>query len=169
MIVDGGEGAWVRGLRRLRTAGISGFRGSLVGVPLVRARLSCVRQRSGRVRRLSGGQRFQDGVERFLLAIGEVAVGLGDIVEAGVETDDRDCDVAQAGKVAGRAGGFRRGQMVVLERGMAFDESLEQLRAKGLHYLVASRRSEQTRWLAEFETLEGFDEVIRMPSPRNPR
>ena len=56
-----------------------------------------------------------------------------------------------------------------LDRGMAFEENLEELRARGLHYLVASRHSERTRWLAEFETLEGFDEVIRIPSPRNPR
>ena len=27
----------------------------------------------------------------------------------------------------------------------------------------------RTRWLAEFENLEGSDEVIRVPSPRNPR
>ena len=47
--------------------------------------------------------------------------------------------------------------------------NLEQLRSRGLHYLVASRQGERTRWLAEFETLEGFDEVIREPSPRNPR
>ena len=65
--------------------------------------------------------------------------------------------------------GFRRGQLVVLDRGMAFDENLEQLRARGLRYVVASRRSGRSRWLAEFETLEGFDEVIRMPSPRNLR
>ena len=64
---------------------------------------------------------------------------------------------------------FAADQMVVVDRGMAFDENLEQLRARGLRYLVASRHSERSRWLAEFETLEGFDEVIRMPSPRNPR
>ena len=66
-----------------------------------------------------------------------------------------------------RVGGFRGGQTVVLDRGMAFDDNLEQLRARGLHYLVASRQGERTRWLAEFEHLEGFDEVIRVPSPRN--
>ena len=60
---------------------------------------------------------------------------------------------------------FGRGQMVVVDRAMAFDENLEQLRARGLRYLVASRHSERSRWLAEFENLEGFDEVIRMPSP----
>ena len=47
--------------------------------------------------------------------------------------------------------------------------TLDSVASRGLHYLVASRHSERTRWLAEFETLEGFDEVIRMPSPRNPR
>ena len=82
-------------------------------------------------------------------------------------TQDRFSLPAMLDALEARVGGFRRGQMVVLDRGMAFDENLEQLRAKGLHYLVASRHSERTRWLAEFETLEGFDEVIRVPSPRN--
>ena len=68
-----------------------------------------------------------------------------------------------------RVGGLGGGQMVVLDRGMAFDDNLEQLRARGLHYLVAGRQGERTRWLAEFENLEGSDEVIHVPSPRNPR
>lgn len=82
-------------------------------------------------------------------------------------TQDRFSLPAMLDALEARVGGFRRAQMVVLDRGMAYDENLEQLRAKGLHYLVASRHSERTRWLAEFETLEGFDEVIRVPSPRN--
>ena len=48
---------------------------------------------------------------------------------------------------------------MVIDRGMAFEENLEQLRARGLHYLVASRQGERNRWLAEFEDLEGFDAV----------
>ena len=82
-------------------------------------------------------------------------------------TQDRLSLPAMLDALEARVGGFRRGQMVVLDRGMAFEENLEQLRERGLHYLVASRQSERTRWLAEFEHLEGFDEVIRMPSPRN--
>ena len=77
---------------------------------MVRAHLPRARDRSGKFRRLSGGQRFQDGVERLLFAVGEVPVGLRDIVEAGVETDDRDCDVAQAGEIAGRMAVWTRQQ-----------------------------------------------------------
>ena len=82
-------------------------------------------------------------------------------------TQDRASLPAMLDALEARVGSFRCGQTVVLDRGMAFDENLEQLRARGLRYLVASRHSERTRWLAEFETLEDFDEVIRMPSPRN--
>ena len=85
------------------------------------------------------------------------------------DTQDRASLPAMLDALEARVGGFRRGQMVVLDRGMAFDENLEQLRARGLRYLVASRHSERTRWLSEFENLEGFDEVIRIPSPRNSR
>ena len=84
-------------------------------------------------------------------------------------TQDRASLPSMLDALEARVGGFRRGQMVVVDRGMAFEENLEQLRTRGLHYLVASRQGERTRWLAEFETLEGFDEVIREPSPRNPR
>ena len=41
-------------------------------------------------------------------------------------------------------------------------EPIAHSRARGLRYLVASRHSERTRWLAEFENLKGFDEVIRI-------
>ena len=61
--------------------------------------------RSGKAWRLSGGRRSQDSVERFLFALGEVPVGLRDIIEAVVEADDRDCDVAEANEVAGRMAG----------------------------------------------------------------
>ncbi len=64
--------------------------------------------------------------------------------------------------------GLQPGQTVVVDRGMAFDENLEQIRSRGLQYLVASRQSERDQWLGEFEDLGGFEEVIRKPSPRNP-
>ena len=83
-------------------------------------------------------------------------------------TQDRASLPAMLDRLETRIGGFRRGQMVVVDRGMAFDENLEQLRARGLHYLVASRQGERNRWLAEFEHLDGFEEVLRVPSPRNP-
>jgi transposase len=59
------------------------------------------------------------------------------------------------------------GQTVVVDRGMAYEENLAVIRSRQLHYLVAARQPERDRWLAEFEG-EGFEEVIRQPSPRNP-
>ena len=64
--------------------------------------------------------------------------------------------------------GLVKGQTVVVDRGMAFDENLAEIRARDLHYLVAARQPERDQWLEEFEDLAGFDEVIRKPSPRNP-
>jgi hypothetical protein len=60
------------------------------------------------------------------------------------------------------------GQTVVVDRGMAFDDNLESIRARKLHYVVASRQGERRQWLAEFDDLEGFAEVVRPTSPTNP-
>src|SRR3990172_3121523 len=62
---------------------------------------------------------------------------------------------------------LKPGQTVVVDRGMAYDENLAEIRSRDLHYLVAARQPERNRWLAEFEG-DGFAEVIRQPSPRNP-
>jgi len=64
--------------------------------------------------------------------------------------------------------GLPEGSTVVVDRGMAFDENLAEIKARKLHYLVASRQPERSRWLAEFADPEGFAEVLRQPSPRNP-
>jgi len=66
--------------------------------------------------------------------------------------------------------GLQEGQTVVVDRGMAFPENLDTIRAhpKKLHYIVATRQSERDQWLDDFEDLEGFEELIRKPSPRNP-
>ncbi len=64
--------------------------------------------------------------------------------------------------------GLRPGQTVVIDRGMAFDENLADIRARGLHYLVATRQGERNAWLEEFEDLDRFAEVVREPSPTNP-
>jgi transposase len=64
--------------------------------------------------------------------------------------------------------GQHGGATVVVDRGMAYDENLEEIRASGHHYLVASRQPERNRWLAEFENTDGWEEVLRTPSPRNP-
>jgi len=64
--------------------------------------------------------------------------------------------------------GLKQGQTVVVDRGMSFDDNLEEIRSRKLHYIVASRQAERDRWLAEFEVDEGFEPVLRKPSPRNP-
>ncbi len=64
--------------------------------------------------------------------------------------------------------GKRPGATVVVDRGMAYKENLEQIRAHGLHYLVAGRQSERNQWLDDFEEEADWEEVIRVPSPRNP-
>jgi transposase len=62
----------------------------------------------------------------------------------------------------------RSGCTVVVDRGLADAANLQRIKARGHHYLVAAHQPERDRWLAEFEDSEGFAEVIRLPSPRNP-
>lgn len=64
--------------------------------------------------------------------------------------------------------GLKQGQTVVVDRGMAFDDNLEQIKSRKLHYIVASRQAERDKWLEEFEDDQGFEPVLRKPSPRNP-
>jgi transposase len=64
--------------------------------------------------------------------------------------------------------GPKPGSTVVVDRGMADDENLAEIRARGYHYLVAGRQPERTAWLAEFESHDDWEEVLRTPSPRNP-
>ncbi len=64
--------------------------------------------------------------------------------------------------------GLRPEQTVVVDRGMSGDPNLEQIRRRGLHYLVAAQQGERADWMEEFEEHEGFVEVKREPSPRNP-
>src|SRR6266853_3314992 len=64
--------------------------------------------------------------------------------------------------------GKRAGATVIVDRGMAFDENLEQIRKRGLHYLVAGLQPERNQWLDELENDDGWEQVHRTPSPRNP-
>ena len=64
--------------------------------------------------------------------------------------------------------GKRPGTTVIVDRGMAYDENLEQIRKRGQHYLVAGLQGERNPWLAELESEEGWEEIVRTPSPRNP-
>ena len=64
--------------------------------------------------------------------------------------------------------GLPEGSTVVVDRGMAYDQNIAEIKARKLHYLVASRQPERSRWLADFADPHGFTEVLRQPSPRNP-
>ena len=64
--------------------------------------------------------------------------------------------------------GKRLGATVIVDRGMAFDENLEQIRKRGLHYLTAGLQAERNPWLDELENDTGWEEIHRTPSPRNP-
>jgi len=64
--------------------------------------------------------------------------------------------------------GKKPGRTVVVDRGMAYEEVLQEVKRRGYHYLVAARQSERTPWLDVLESNEGWQEVIREPSPRNP-
>lgn len=57
---------------------------------------------------------------------------------------------------------------VVVDRGMAFDANLRQIRDRGYHYIVACRQTERDAYLTDFEDDEDWEEVVREPSPRNP-
>jgi transposase len=64
--------------------------------------------------------------------------------------------------------GRHGGATVIVDRGMAYEENLAQIRAQGHHYLVASRQSERQAWFDELEDEQDWQELIRQPSPRNP-
>jgi len=82
-------------------------------------------------------------------------------------TQDRKSLAAMLDVLEQRSGSLR-GQTIVIDRGMAFDENLAELSSRDMHYIVASRQSERVHWLAELEDETGFTEIIRRPSPRNP-
>lgn len=60
------------------------------------------------------------------------------------------------------------GATVVVDRGMAFADNLQQIQDRGYHYLVASRQGERTAHLDAFEEEAGWQEIVREPSPTNP-
>jgi transposase len=64
--------------------------------------------------------------------------------------------------------GRRGGGTVIVDRGMAFEANLAQIRAHGHHYVVACRQSERQAWFDQIEDEQGWQELIRQPSPRNP-
>ena len=64
--------------------------------------------------------------------------------------------------------GKRAGSTVIVDRGMAYEENLTQIKAHGLHYIVAGRQPERNQWLDDFEKEDDWEEVIRTPSHWNP-
>jgi transposase len=64
--------------------------------------------------------------------------------------------------------GKKPGSTVVVDRGMAYGENLDEIQARGLHYIVAGRQPERNAWLEELENDADWEEMVRTPSPRNP-
>ena len=64
--------------------------------------------------------------------------------------------------------GRKAGATVVVDRGMAYEEDLAEIRARGYHYLVAGRQPERNAWLDDFEAEGDWEEMVRTSSPRNP-
>jgi transposase len=67
-----------------------------------------------------------------------------------------------------RRSGKRPGSTVIVDRGMAYEENLKQIRGHGHHYIVAGRQAERNEWLDDIENEKEWEEVIRIPSPHNP-
>jgi transposase len=67
-------------------------------------------------------------------------------------------------KRSGRCGGGT----VIVDRGLAFEENLEQIRARGHHYVVSGRPQERGQWHEAFEDEQGWQEVLRPCSAQNP-
>jgi transposase len=82
-------------------------------------------------------------------------------------TQDRATLATMLDLLTARAG-LTEGATVVVDRGMAFDENIAEIKRRKLHYVVACRQPERDRWLADFDDTEGFTAVLRQPSPRNP-
>lgn len=64
--------------------------------------------------------------------------------------------------------GWREGATVVVDRGMSDAGNLATIKACKLHYVVAARQEERNKWLGELEYEDGWEEVVRTPSPTNP-
>jgi len=64
--------------------------------------------------------------------------------------------------------GMKSGATIVVDRGMSGKETLEMIRARGHHYIVAAKQTERAHWLAEFESEEGWRELTKLRSSINP-
>jgi transposase len=57
---------------------------------------------------------------------------------------------------------------VTVDRGMAYEKNIEQIRRRGYHYLVAARPEQRWEHEQEFAEEAGWEEIERQPSPTNP-
>ena len=64
--------------------------------------------------------------------------------------------------------GKKAGVTVTVDRGMAYDKNIEQIRGRGYHYLVATQPQERWQHEQEFVEETGWEEIVRQPSPTNP-
>ncbi len=64
--------------------------------------------------------------------------------------------------------GKRGGATVVVDRGMAYDDTLELIRSRDYHYIVAGQPSERVPYVEDCADQSGWTEVVRESSPRNP-
>lgn len=64
--------------------------------------------------------------------------------------------------------GKKAGATVTVDRGMAYEKNVEQIRRRGYHYLLAARPEERADHEAEFAEEAGWEEIHRLPSPTNP-
>ncbi|MBV8573756.1 MAG: IS1634 family transposase, partial [Acetobacteraceae bacterium] len=81
-------------------------------------------------------------------------------------TQDRTTLATMLDRLKARIG-LPEGSTIVVDRGMAYAENIAEITARKLHYLVASRQPERTRWLADFADPAGFTEVLRQASAHN--
>src|SRR5262249_10429571 len=100
------------------------------------------------------------------LVIGREGVPLAPGIFAG-NTQDRK-DLGRMLDLLKDRVGLAEGSTVVVDRGLAHPENLQEIRDRKLHYVVAARQPERDRWLDDFENQEGFEVMTREPSPRNP-
>src|SRR5262245_15453191 len=100
------------------------------------------------------------------LVIGREGFPLAHEILAG-NTQDRKTLGSMLDLLKGRVG-LPKGSTVVVDRGLAYPENLQEIRDRKLHYVVAARQPERDSWLDDFENAEGFEVMSRAPSPRTP-
>jgi transposase len=99
------------------------------------------------------------------LVIGREGFPLAHEIFAG-NTQDRKTLGRILDLLKGRVG-MAQGSTVVVDRGMAYPENLQEIRDRKLHYVVAARQAERDQWLDDFENEDGFEVMSRAPSPQN--